>query len=306
ALRLLRSGAEVLVTSRFPRDTARRYAQENDFELWCSRLHIFAVDLRQITRLESFVDYLYSHFSHIDILVNNAAQTVKRPPAYYAHLLPLETAPVDNLPHKWLPLLSEYDLNKPSVMTQIPFLAETDEKSYFPHDKYDSYGQQIDNRPYNSWIMSLDEISVAEILEVHLVNAVAPGVLAGQLKKLLQRSQHSDRFLVNVSAVEGQFTQFKRGIHPHTNMAKAALNMLTRSIAFDYAQSNIYVTSVDPGWVSDQVPRQDDESRNAAVEKITIDMVDATARICDPIFTGIKDGDFLSGKMFKDYQEVEW
>jgi NAD(P)-dependent dehydrogenase (short-subunit alcohol dehydrogenase family) len=307
-LRLLRAGAEVIATTRFPRDAARRYAQEPDFESWHRRLHVVGIDLRHIGRLEAFIDYLYEHYPYLDILVNNAAQTIKRPPAYYAHLIPFETAALHELPSGLIPLLIDPQPSSSleTVLHPEHLLGIGAEDPYFPHGQYDRHGQQVDNRPFNSWVMSLDEVSVSELLEVHLVNAVAPAVLAGQLKELMRRSPHKLRHIINVSAAEGRFAAYKQGYHPHTNMAKAALNMLTRSIAVDYAKTDIYVNSIDPGWVSDQVPRTDDDSRALADERLPIDMTDAAARICDPIFSGLAGEKVHIGAMLKDFQEVAW
>lgn len=307
ALRLLRAGAEVIVTSRFPRDAAQRYSQEHDFAEWAHRLHIYGLDLRQVSRLEAFVAHLEAAYSHLDAVINNAAQTVKRPPAFYAHLLPLETAPLTALPSAIRPLLAgdaeDIDHLQPSIAGQ---LSTGDVDPDFPPGEYDEHGQQIDNRDYNSWVMRLEEIPPAEMAEVHLVNTIAPGILTGQLKRMLQRSPHQARFVINVSAAEGRFSQYKNGYHPHTNMAKAALNMLTRTIADAYAADGIYVTSVDPGWVSDQTPRTQDYSRAAASERIPIDMVDAAARICHPIFAAITENTLLAGVLLKDYLVTDW
>jgi NAD(P)-dependent dehydrogenase (short-subunit alcohol dehydrogenase family) len=305
ALRLLRAGAEVIVTSRFPRDTARRYAEEPDFSEWAARLKIYGLDLRQIPQLDSFVQHIAAICPHLDAIINNAAQTVKRPPAYYAHLVPFETAPHGELPARVQALLSETAQTTFVHQSATGFLAAGSDET-FPAGRFDEHGQQIDNRRMTSWVMRLEEVSISEMVEVHLVNAIAPAILAGQLKDLLLRSPHKARFVVNVSAAEGQFAPFKNGLHPHTNMAKAALNMLTRTIAQDYARNNIYVNSVDPGWVSDQVPRTEDASRRTAAERLPIDMIDAAARVCDPIFSALLTEQPVYGRLLKDYAPVDW
>ena len=154
--------------------------------------------------------------------------------------------------------------------------------------------------------MSLDEIQIPELLEVYIVNAVTPSILVGQFRNLMKNSNNSERFIINVSAIEGQFSQIKQGTHPHTCMAKAALNMLTHSTATDYKNDNIYITSVDPGWSSDQMPHQDDEGREANQKLIPIDLEDAAARVCNPIFLAVNEGIFLSDVFLKDYDIVDW
>ena len=69
------------------------------------------------------------------------------------------------------------------------------------------------------------------MLEVQLVNAVAPFILCARLKPLMLRAPGRDKHVVNVSAMEGIFSRgTKTDRHPHTNMAKAALNMLTLTV----------------------------------------------------------------------------
>lgn len=306
ALRLLRTGAEVIATSRFPRDAARRYSEESDFEKWQERLHIYGLDLRQVTRLEAFIAHMEATYSHLDALINNAAQTVKRPPVYYAHLLPNETAPMHELATSMQAILRGNTSDTSYLQPSVGGYLGTRDNRHFPEGQYDKHGQQVDNRHFNSWVMRLENVSPSELAEVHLVNAIAPGILTGQLKRLLCQSPHEARFVVNVSAAEGRFAQFKNGYHPHTNMAKAALNMLTRTIAEDYAQDRIFVTSIDPGWVSDQVPRTGDESRAVANERLPIDMIDAAARVCDPLFAATTGDKPLAGVLLKDFRVVDW
>ncbi|HEY9758928.1 MAG TPA: SDR family oxidoreductase [Oculatellaceae cyanobacterium] len=309
-LKLLRAGTEVIATSRFPRDAARRYAREPDFPEWKNRLHLYGLDLRDLRRLEQFIQHLYETYSGLDILVNNAAQTVRRPPAYYAHLLPLESAPLLELSSLWRSLLEpphndQYTLQhvQPVAIDPSPPASNIARESVsFPAGQYDEHEQQIDNREFNSWVMRLEEVPMLEIVEVHLINAVAPALLAGQLKELMQTRSERNRYIVNVSAAEGRFAQDKAGYHPHTNMAKAALNMLTRSIAEDYADAHIFVNSVDPGWVSDQFPHTSNESRLQARERLPLDLTDAAARVCDPVFSQLR----ISGKLLKDYHIVDW
>jgi NAD(P)-dependent dehydrogenase (short-subunit alcohol dehydrogenase family) len=187
-------------------------------------------------------------------------------------------------------------------LSQIPLVPgdEVYDKTLFPPDQYDQYHQQLDRRTHHSWTMKLAELSTPEIVEVQFVNVVAPTLLISQLKPLLQKGAGS-KHIINVSAAEGQFKPTKQATHPHTNMAKAALNMLTHTIASDYAESNIFINSVDPGWVSWQLPYGD------AVEKtleLPIDEVDAAARICDPIFGNLDSAQPYYGRFFKDYKEV--
>jgi NAD(P)-dependent dehydrogenase (short-subunit alcohol dehydrogenase family) len=322
ALRLLRAGAQVIATTRFPHDAARRYSQEPDFSAWRNRLQIYGLDLRHLPTLECFAAHLSSDYPALDILINNAAQTVKRPPAYYAHLLPGERAPLSELPATYLALLERGATALPQALFSLPEPPITllpgegamrslnkpgaDERVFFPAGAYDEHQQQVDLRPTNSWTSRFDEIDLTEFLEVQLINVTAPYLLVSRLRPLMRRSPFPHRFVVNVSAAEGQFAQAKTGAHTHTNMAKAALNMLTYTAAADLAGDGIFMNSVDPGWISQQTPFTDWQAREEQQRLLPLDLIDAAARVCDPIFTAIQTGQAGAGKFYKDYQPVAW
>jgi NAD(P)-dependent dehydrogenase (short-subunit alcohol dehydrogenase family) len=179
---------------------------------------------------------------------------------------------------------------------------ERHDTAAFPPDRYDRHGQQIDLRPHNSWVAKLEDIAITELLEVQMINAIAPTILLGQLKPQMTRNRTCSGYIINVSAIEGRFASTKLTYHPHTNMAKAALNMLTYSSAPDFARENVYMNSVDPGWVSLQNPAD----RLVPEAVVPLDEEDAAARICDPIFTGLTTGRNEYGKFFKDYAVTDW
>jgi NAD(P)-dependent dehydrogenase (short-subunit alcohol dehydrogenase family) len=257
ALRLLRDGARVILTTRFPRDCAERFSKEEDFKQWHKRLQIYALDLRLLPDVEAFVQHLLKHETALDIIINNAAQTIKRPLAFYQHLLEKEQQPLHLLPVELQKLLPA---NSPGFSLLVDETANLQKvlagySDYFPKHVFDSDGQQLDLRPVNSWSLTLGEVSTVEMLEVQLVNAVAPFILNSKLKPLLKNSRFNRRFIINVSAMEGQFNRsYKSHFHPHTNMAKAALNMMTRTAAADYAGDGIFMNSVDTGWITDENP----------------------------------------------------
>lgn len=359
ALRLLRCGASVIVTTRFPTDAALRYHAERDFELWQGRLSIYGLDLRGMGMVQLFTQFIAHTHSRLDIIINNAAQTIRRPPAYYAHLIPVEATPVTRLPTGIQRLLDNpwnaqnavdmtqfkraldavQDAQRPGLLQHAPptpsavlslsspqpgpplriseasalsqvrlVPGEDDAKAggeLFPARALDADGQQIDLRPNNTWSARAHEVSGVEVMEVHAINAVAPYIITSQLLPLmLSHSPRLDKYVVNVSSMEGKFTRpHKDHRHPHTNMAKAALNMMTCTMAADYARDNIYINSVDTGWVTNEHAWGKEGWDDFTPP---LDDIDGAARILQPIFDGVARGNFMSGLFLKDYSVTSW
>jgi len=336
-IKLLRAGADLVVTTRFPRDAAVRYSREPDFADWGHRLEIVGLDLRHTPSVEELCRHLTATRSRLDIIVNNACQTVRRPPDFYRHMMELETASEQAMPASARALLGgptgptgRPELDPPAALlasvasagagaeagavsarlSQARLLPDELEPAahLFPDGALDQDLQQVDLRGRNSWRLTLAEVSTVELLETQLVNAVAPFVLNARLKPLLLRSPEPDRHIVNVSAVEGQFyRRFKTTRHPHTNMAKAALNMMTRTSASDYHADGIHMNAVDTGWVSDEDPA-DIAARKTAEHRFhpPLDIVDGAARIVDPVISGVNTGEPVHGQFLKDYLPTDW
>ncbi len=337
-LMMLRAGARVIATTRFPVDSALRFSREQDFSEWAERLHIYGLDLRHTPSVEIFCKYIEQKYERLDILTNNAAQTVRRPPGFYAHLMPNETKKFQDLPESAQSLLRHYEdckkqlmpyseaetalaltwnENKPGIglcasaqLSQIPYTCEhaLAVEEVFPSGKLDIDLQQVDLRATNSWRLRLGDIQTSEMIELQLVNVFAPFILCNKLVHLMKRKNTGQKHIVNVSAMEGKFYRYKKSDrHPHTNMAKAALNMLTHTSASDLANYGIFMNAVDTGWVTDEDP--------AALVKIKqekhdfqppLDIVDGAARVCDPFFHGILTGKHWCGKFLKDYYPIDW
>lgn len=318
AIKLLRAGAFVVVTTRFPRDAARRYAKEVDFENWKDRLQVFGADFRNARGVEELCETLNQQLPRLDYIINNACQTVRRPPKFYQHMMADELRLADSLDaHEKQLVRASSQLAEEAngalssaQLSQVALLAEDHESDadVFPEGALDQDLQQVDLRKRNSWRLSLSEVSLVELLEVQLVNAVAPFVLNARLRELMKRVPTFDKHIVNVSAMEGQFYRaFKTDKHPHTNMAKAALNMMTRTSAPDYLKDGIHMNSVDTGWITDEdVPTI--AARKQAEHRFhpPLDVVDGAARIVDPIMAGMNTGKHVAGLFLKDYRAVAW
>lgn len=321
-LKLLRAGATVISTTRFPRDAARRFAAEADFDEWAPRLQIHGIDLRHLPAVEQFAGFLGDTLERLDIIINNAAQTVRRPPAFYQHLLAGEMEELPSRAHHLVGFVEPPSsvMAVPAIgsapaeaiaasLSQLALLPGDDgrDEVHFPLGEYDADGQQRDRRPVNSWALRLRDVSLCELLETHAVNCFAPFLLLSRLEPLLFRSAVRDRFVVNVSAMEGQLNcVYKTGHHPHTNMAKAGLNMLTRTCSEQYARKRVFMNSVDTGWITNEWPYPQAQAMEADGFRPPLDVVDGAARICHPIFTGVASSRPIFGKLFKNYQEVPW
>jgi NAD(P)-dependent dehydrogenase (short-subunit alcohol dehydrogenase family) len=325
-LMLLRAGARVLVTTRFPHDATARFLREPDAAAWSHRVEVYGLDLRHAPSVEAFAAHLIATEPRLDFLISNACQTVRRPPPFYAHLMEGEYAPPAALPaaaramvRSWhalratLPPAQAYGLVDSALLSSTdagarPDLLTSSTEDTFPAQRFDEDGQQVDLRETNSWRHELADVPLLELLEVCLVNAIAPTILAARLKPLFLRQPSFDKHIVNVSAMEGQFYRtFKTHKHPHTNMAKAALNMLTRTSASEYAKLGVFMNSVDTGWITDEDP-WDHAQRKAREQGFSppLDVVDGAARIVDPIFSGFQTGEHAWGRFFKDYRETHW
>lgn len=337
SLKLLRAGAHVVVTTRFPIDAAERYSKEPDFPAFRERLEIHGLDLRHTPSVELFARFLVGRLPRLDYLLNNACQTVRRPAGFFKHLLAREAASVAALPETWrAPLASHDELRRTlegsrargvgtvvaaaarrqgegllhsAALSQRRYLDEDliDTEALFPRGTADEDRQQVDLREVNSWRLRMHEVETPELLEVQLVNAIAPFILNARLKPLMVRTPDRHKHVVNVSAVEGQFYRTtKTDKHPHTNMAKAALNMMTRTSAPDFVKDGIHMNAVDTGWVTDEDPAAHAARKANLGFAPPLDIIDGAARIVDPIFAGRLTGTHLWGQFLKDYKPAPW
>ncbi|CAG2532554.1 MULTISPECIES: SDR family NAD(P)-dependent oxidoreductase [Maribacter] len=340
-LMLLRGGATVIATTRFPVDSALRFSKEEDFMEWGHRLKIHGLDLRHIPSVEIFCNFVEQQYDKLDILINNAAQTVRRPAGFYHHLMENEEREFSSLPKFAQMVLSDHEscleelktfsskaspnqnmpvtwhgpepgigLRASAQLSQIPYSFDNAlvAQEVFPTGELDADLQQVDLRKTNSWRLKLGEIETTEMIEVQLVNSVAPFVLCNRLAEMMKKENTGQKHIINVTAMEGKFHRFfKESRHPHTNMAKAALNMLTHTAAGELAKDGIFMNAVDTGWVTDEDPAELAKKKQEVHDfQPPLDIVDGAARVMDPLFDGINTGKHWCGKFLKDYFPIDW
>ena len=332
ALRLLRDGAHTTITTRFPRDAARRFAALPDSAQWLHRLRIVGIDLRDPSQVIALADRTAAEGA-LDILINNAAQTVRRSPGAYAPLAQAELAPLPDGPLPELltfghttdahpqalaasvashPLLARAGGGSQGVSPeQLAEFAMTAGSSSLARmaagTAIDAGGLVPDELTVNSWTQHVQHVDPLELLEVQLVNQTAPFVLVSRLRPAMAASPARRKYVVNVSAMEGQFSRRYKGPgHPHTNMSKAALNMLTRTSAEEMLETDgILMTAVDTGWITDERPHYTKVRLAEEGFHAPLDLVDGAARVYDPIVRG-EAGEDLYGVFLKDYKKAAW
>ncbi|MEU0132997.1 SDR family NAD(P)-dependent oxidoreductase [Streptomyces sp. NPDC006296] len=324
ALRLLRDGAHTTITTRFPNDAVRRFKAMPDSDEWIHRLKIVGIDLRDPAQVVALADSVAAE-GPLDILINNAAQTVRRSPQAYSELVVAESAP---LPAGELPAAEVIGTFGSGTVDRVAALpaARREGEGLSAQDvtglalvtgsaspariaagtAIDAGGLVPDLHDTNSWIQTVEEVEPIELLEVQLCNSTAPFILISRLRPAMAAAA-GRAYVVNVSAMEGVFGRGYKGAgHPHTNMAKAALNMLTRTSAQEmFEKDRILMTAVDTGWITDERPHPDKMRLAEEGFHAPLDLVDGAARVYDPIVRG-EQGEDLYGCFLKDYAPAGW
>jgi NAD(P)-dependent dehydrogenase (short-subunit alcohol dehydrogenase family) len=328
ALRLLRDGAHTTITTRFPTDAVRRFAAMGDSADWLHRLRVVGIDLRDPAQVLALADSVAAA-GPLDILVNNAAQTVRRSPGAYAQLVAAESAPLPDGPLPEVLMLSgavaehtpeltglashplaspEPQLRTAQALTDLSLRSGSASlERVAAGTAIDAGGLVPDLAAANSWTQLVHEVDPLEMLEVQLCNMTAPFLLVSRLRPALAASPARRKYVVNVSAMEGQFARGNKGPgHPHTNMAKAALNMLTRTSAAEMLERDrILMTAVDTGWITDERPHPTKARLHSEGFRAPLDLVDGAARVYDPIVRG-EAGEDVHGVFLKDYRPTNW
>lgn len=328
ALQLLRCNVQVIITTRFANDALKRYKKELDYDTWKDNLEIYQVNFRYFDQVSNFIIHIKDNYSKLDYLIHNAAQTLRRPYEFYEHIINAIQVVDDNSNIKKVFGEFEKDFQlEEHKMDQIEYqnikqtnsktsgrftsklndtslviadinnkITTKDKQRYFPANQLDEHSQQKDMRDINTWVLDLHQVNPIETFEVHMINAIVPSFISGRLKDMLKKSENDYSWIINVSSMEGSFSRKnKTTYHPHTNMAKASLNMMTRTCGKDYIRTNTVMVSVDTGWNTIEQPKSYDC-------KSPIDCVDGAARILDPIFRELKTHSIF----YKDFRQTFW
>lgn len=329
ALRLLRDGAHTTITTRFPKDAIRRFKAMDDSAEWMHRLEVVGIDLRDPAQAVALADQM-AEAGPLDILINNATQTVRRLPSAYAALVDGESAPLPagELPaHHVIGAFNSGAVGELGTAAALPVGVSGLEAQqvadlalvagnasiarHLDGTAIDAGGLVPDVVESNTWVQSIEQISPVELLETQLCNYTAPFILISKLRPAMadaaKKAASGRAYVVNVSAMEGVFSRGYKGAgHPNTNAAKAAMNMVTRTSGQEMFETDgILMTSVDTGWITDERPHFDKLRLAEEGFHAPLDLVDGAARVYDPVVRG-EAGEDLYGCFLKDYAPANW
>jgi len=296
ALWLLRNNCKTIVTTRFPADALMRFKKDEDYETFKDRLFLYGLDFRDLKKVYQFIDFVQNNYKEVNILINNAAQTIYQTDEYNRQLMQDEETAMKAL---------QEDLERTVNNDELPLIQRnlsTNETQMSLIQKdfpvYDINHIPVDFSTKNSWTKQIDEIDFREFAEAQVINSWVPFILCSQLKKLMTVSDKKS-FIINVSSSEGRFYYAgKKSNHPHTNMAKAALNMLTRTCGSAFAKNGIYMTSIDTGWCSEMNPNL----KLSGERTVPLDEIDGAMRLVYPIFEDLD----LHSVFLRHYKVSSW
>ncbi|KAF7863823.1 hypothetical protein EAF04_006788 [Stromatinia cepivora] len=337
ALRLLRCGAQVIVSSRYPRDAGVKYLAENDSEKWRKRLRIIGADFRAANDVFHLVagikqilrDWSTGNTGKLDVLINNAAQTWTDSVKQERHAIQLESQLrlEDNHSNRLL-LDTNYSPRVRGGVHSLNLLAfDTEQKrlnDMFPEEagiigrteNITSISTTVEE-PKSSWVQNLYEIPYEDVISAHSVNTFVPLILIRELLPLMgsPRSHATTNnqpskplaHIINVSAREGIFeptptNRHKNGYHVHTNLTKAALNMLTETeAAVAWRDRKVAMNSVDPGYLSAAKEVIENRKKNGGWEGCPIGWEDGAARVLWSVAVGESGKGAVWGRFLKDF-----
>ncbi|EAU82046.1 dehydrogenase [Coprinopsis cinerea okayama7 len=340
ALRLLRCGAKVIVSSRYPFDAEQRYLAEADAELWKGRLKIVGADFRSAKDVFALVGTVKrcchewkdgSDSPALNILINNAAQTLTDSVEKEAESIRREGEFESRQDGAGLVTGATYQARVRGGY-QGYLMASNSSSRLIEGSEEAMVGSELVSNGdsalavptiKSSWTQTMSEIPYEDVISAHSVNTFVPFILLRELLPLMGRSKSSTStstsskssipsgYIINVSSREGLFEKnpkstAKNGLHVHTNMSKAALNMLTETEASTAWQKyKVAINSVDPGYMSADPMFMEMLGRDTTTVEgqCPIGWEDGAGRVLWPIAKGEK-GEAVWGRFLKHFKEV--
>ena len=296
-LKLLRFGANVIITTRYPNFAMNNYQSESDYHLWKDRLNIIECDFTKLNQIHTMLDLLQEY--NFNGIINNAFQTIKASSLYYEKVNEIETNLKENI------ILNNNKITNIELNQQNQIIRHNSNQYILNNTIYNTQILKYNNIKINkfkdiqdeihdnSWNKKIDEISPEEILECTLINQIVPTLIINKLKNNLTGT----KFIINVTSFEGSFNYEKTDKHIHTNMCKTAMNMMIRTLHQD-SDKNLHVYAINPGYVSGICPQKD---------KFPISLEDGATRIIYPIIKY-----YLNEPLDKDimlmnnYKKYDW
>jgi len=309
ALKLLRCGCRVYGTSRFPNAALYNFSKQPDYEQFKNNLIIYGLNFVDIEKVNKLIDELKK--VGLNILINNACQTLQPTDEYINKVLLFEKhlgkylendssklTLMQNKANSELMPMNESSNKLSCIIPKINnFNNEKVELDYYMEsnniilDEFNDIQVRYD-KTETAWFKNIEEIEQKEIMEVTIINQLVPTLFINGLKKHMA----NPKFIINVTAVEGQFRTHKNSYHAHTNMCKAAINMLIRTIG-EEKDKNLFAHTIDPGFVSGVSQNYD----------YPLSSDDGASRILDPIIS------YFNGRpvpkewvKLKDYKNSDW
>lgn len=269
ALKLLRAGATVIGTSRFYNITNYNYKKNNDYNEWKDRLIICSCDFTDISQVNDLISFLKK--KNLNIIINNACQTIRPSNNYIKKLLLLE----NHLSLNFLEYDNAHRLQTSNHCSDNSIIIHSQIDSNFLIDNkivLNNFHDIVDDniKQSSSWNKKIDQIDPREIFEAIIINQTVPTLFVNQLKSTMK----GPKFIINVTALEGQFNTKKNANHLHTNMCKSAMDMMIRTL-FEEQDPELHVYCINPGFVSGVNPQH---------EHFPLSPEDAASRILNPIF----------------------
>lgn len=323
ALRLLRCGSSVIVTSRYPQDAWTKYLEEADYLQWKDRLRIVGADFRAakdvfdlVVEVEAILESWGTQ--KLDILINNAAQTLTDPIEKEQASIRRERILLESSRDNHLVAETQYEPRVRGGQSIRYLTSQRTERLVEDtlHHQQEGVSLDVTTTFKSSWAQGISEIPYEDVISAHSVNTFVPFILLRELLPLLRGPPKSSlqgtrpiAYVINVSSREGISERniasgTKAGHHVHTNMSKAALNMLTETeAAKTWKEDKVSINAVDPGYMSADPMWMEMVGRSG--QACPLGWEDGAARVLWPVAKGEAEGVAIWGRFLKHFAQLD-